>query len=102
MIYFFLGKQHLPFRWMAPESIFDGFFTNKSDVWSYGILCFEIFNFGAQPYPGIFSKIIFNNFIKHIFLQQKKIEKGFMNSEVIKALENKQAPKIPNNCPKEM
>lgn len=47
------SNKPLPFRWMAPESIFDGIFSTESDVWSFGILVCEIFNFGAQPYPGI-------------------------------------------------
>ncbi|XP_053316144.1 proto-oncogene tyrosine-protein kinase ROS [Spea bombifrons] len=46
------GEGFLPVRWMAPESLIDGIFTSRSDVWSYGIVLWEVFSFGQQPYPG--------------------------------------------------
>ncbi|KAB7498157.1 Tyrosine kinase receptor Cad96Ca [Armadillidium nasatum] len=50
------SKGPLPIRWMAPESLFMNIFTHKSDVWSYGILCWEIVTLGSTPYPGISAR----------------------------------------------
>ena len=38
---------------MAPESLTDHVYTTKSDVWSYGIVLWEMVSLGSTPYPGI-------------------------------------------------
>ncbi|XP_064388277.1 hepatocyte growth factor receptor-like isoform X2 [Halichondria panicea] len=43
----------VPYKWMALESLNDAIFTEKTDVWSYGVTVWEIFNGGRCPYPAV-------------------------------------------------
>lgn len=46
------NDKHIPYKWTAIESILTGKYTHKSDVWSFGVLLWELFSYGMIPYPG--------------------------------------------------
>jgi proto-oncogene tyrosine-protein kinase Ret len=47
------SKDRVPVKWMSPESLADHVYTTKTDVWSFGVVGWEIITLGATPYPGI-------------------------------------------------
>ncbi|KAJ8034934.1 Tyrosine kinase receptor Cad96Ca [Holothuria leucospilota] len=49
----------VPVRWLAPESLAQNIYTSKSDVWSFGIVMWEIITLGSHPYPGMSSRRVF-------------------------------------------
>ncbi|XP_078658131.1 inactive tyrosine-protein kinase transmembrane receptor ROR1-like [Branchiostoma floridae x Branchiostoma belcheri] len=72
------SKSLLPVRWMPPEAILYGKFSTDSDVWSFGVVLWEIFSYGLQPYY------------------------GYSNQEVIEMIRSRQLLPCPDNCPARM
>uniref|UniRef100_A0A8C8SIF0 Tyrosine-protein kinase receptor n=1 Tax=Pelusios castaneus TaxID=367368 RepID=A0A8C8SIF0_9SAUR len=72
------GEGLLPVRWMAPESLIDGVFTNRSDVWAFGVLVWETLTLGHQPYP------------------------GYSNLDVLHHVRSGGRLELPNNCPDDL
>ncbi|XP_033312196.1 tyrosine-protein kinase hopscotch isoform X1 [Bombus bifarius] len=79
----------LPIKWYAPESIRDGKFSTRSDVWSFGVTMYETFGFGEEPrLPGLDSSID---------RLQNEQEKG--STELLAALERGTRLPCPSTCP---
>ena len=51
MAYKKTNHNYVPSEWTAPEFIETGF-TSASDVWSFGVLIWEMFSLGRKPYAG--------------------------------------------------
>ncbi|XP_061884244.1 inactive tyrosine-protein kinase transmembrane receptor ROR1 isoform X1 [Entelurus aequoreus] len=68
-------KTLFPIRWMPPEAVAYGKFTTDSDIWSFGVVLWEIFSYGLQPYY------------------------GFSNQEVMEMVRKRQLLPCPEDCP---
>ncbi|CAH1118933.1 unnamed protein product [Phaedon cochleariae] len=64
------SKGRVPVKWMAPESLADHIYTSKSDVWSFGILVWELITLGSTPYPGIVVQNLY-----HLLRQGYRMER---------------------------
>ncbi|KAM9427135.1 tyrosine-protein kinase Lyn-like [Salvelinus alpinus] len=67
-----------PIKWTAPEAINYGSFTIKSDMWSFGVLLYEVITYGKIPYPGM------------------------SNGEVMTSVQKGYRMPRPGNCPNEL
>ncbi|CAM4946838.1 unnamed protein product [Rotaria socialis] len=74
--YYNITNHLLPIRWMSIESIFSGIYSEMSDVWSFGVLLWEMFSYGLQPYY------------------------GYTNPEVIEMIRDRVLLTCPTNCPR--
>jgi serine/threonine protein kinase len=68
----------VPLKWTSIEAIRDGIFSEASDVWSYGVLLFEMYTGASMPYPTIEA------------------------DQLLNALENGERPEIPPEAPENM
>eukprot|EP00795_Rhopilema_esculentum_P006066 gene6066-11439_t len=66
------SKGYMPIKWVALETLEGERYTMESDIWSYGIILWEIFSFGADPYNEILSDRNANVFDLRDFLKSGK------------------------------
>lgn len=63
----------LPLKWLAPECMQHLEFTHKSDVWAYGVTCWELFTFGMKPYDDVDNIQMFRHLKQGARLPQPQI-----------------------------
>ena len=61
----------MPIKWMAIEALRDGVYSTQSDVWSFGVVMWEIFSLGQVPYPTV---EVNQNFVE-LLQNGKRLEK---------------------------
>ncbi|XP_018415115.1 PREDICTED: tyrosine-protein kinase Srms [Nanorana parkeri] len=49
----------IPIKWTAPEALSFCKYSTKSDVWSFGVLMYEVYTFGETPYKGWNNRDVF-------------------------------------------
>ncbi|OCT60304.1 tyrosine-protein kinase Srms [Xenopus laevis] len=57
--YLVQSNKNIPVKWTAPEAMTHQKYSTKSDVWSYGIVVYEVFMLGQQPYQGMLNREVF-------------------------------------------
>ncbi|XP_033104226.1 low-density lipoprotein receptor-related protein 4-like isoform X2 [Anneissia japonica] len=68
----------VPLKWYSLETIFEKRMSSESDVWSFGVVLYEIFTYGKTPYPDVIVDIL-----------PKKLQRGYRMKQ-------------PENCPPEV
>ncbi|XP_053390947.1 tyrosine-protein kinase Src64B-like [Mercenaria mercenaria] len=63
----------IPVKWTPPEAVIYNKFSAKSDVWSYGILLYEIITFGMSPYSGTYYQIIIKYRSRYKFTRVREV-----------------------------
>ncbi|CAH1776167.1 unnamed protein product, partial [Owenia fusiformis] len=71
----------LPIRWMAPESLLYGKYSSMSDVWSFGVLMWEVHTRGGTPYADLESREI-----KSYVINGRRLEKPPLTHDDVYAI----------------
>ena len=61
LVYHHTQTKDFCIKWTAPEAYLDYRFSIKSDVWSFGIVIYEVITYGSFPYPGMNNELVKKN-----------------------------------------
>lgn len=93
----------IPIRWTAPEAITYRKFTSASDVWSYGIVMWEVMSYGERPYWDMSNQdvsVAYGEGYKMRLIYSFSVFKlPLCVSQVIKAIEEGYRLPPPMDCP---
>ena len=62
------NRPPMPVRWMSPEGILNYRFTVETDIWSFGVVLWEIFSFGSRPHCGFSDEEVMDRIREHVLL----------------------------------
>ena len=62
------NRPPMPLRWMAPEGVLNYRFTVETDIWSFGVVLWEIFSFGTKPHFGFTDDEVMERIREHVLL----------------------------------
>ena len=68
--YYISKNATLSIRWSSPEALEERKFSEQSDVWSFGVLLYEIWSLGTLPYNGMSAKKVWAGVLKGMRLKQ--------------------------------
>ncbi|XP_023247600.1 platelet-derived growth factor receptor alpha-like [Copidosoma floridanum] len=78
----------LPFKWMAIESLRDGVFSTKSDIWSFGIVIWEFFTLAETPYLGMQASVVYQKLINGYRMGQPRYATNYLYNIMLNCWED--------------
>ena len=89
----------LPIRWMSPEALSRKCFSEASDVWSYGVLQWEMFNPNELPYDSLDNIQVYIIYTQYLCMYKKSNSVLNYKLQVSLRINEGHRLNIPNECP---
>lgn len=72
------GDMDLPVRWLAPESLIHHHFSTASDVYSFGMLVYEVLTYGCTPYRNVLKDEEVSNLVSNWDIETRTCDRIFL------------------------